>query len=203
MGEASAKQASAARFRAALRCAVLRRERPPDFGLFDRWSWLSPSVFFCALSGLAAMGASPPSLAAPEPVAAPSTNCLSPMHKPEDIVVLVSKTRILVGDDPETVVPLPPHEQLVASGVDAKYKRSGPNDMLLVPLWRQMTRAREPAEAPCPVEAGGQTAEAIVVMDATTPYRLMVEVLFTLGQSGIARHHLMVRTGKKEPRTPP
>ena len=33
--------------------------------------------------------------------------------------------------------------------------------------------------------------------DATTPYRLLMEVLFTLGQSEFGKYHLMVLSGKK------
>ncbi|HMY20877.1 MAG TPA: biopolymer transporter ExbD, partial [Polyangium sp.] len=41
------------------------------------------------------------------------------------------------------------------------------------------------------------SSEAIVVVDKTTPYRLLIEVLFTLGQSEFGKYHLMVLSGKK------
>ena len=39
---------------------------------------------------------------------------------------------------------------------------------------------------------------AIVVADASTPYRLLVEVLFTLGQSEYGKYHLDVQSGRKK-----
>ena len=38
---------------------------------------------------------------------------------------------------------LPSREQLAQSGVDAKYKRSGPNDLYIVPLANALTNARD------------------------------------------------------------
>jgi hypothetical protein len=34
--------------------------------------------------------------------------------------------------------------------------------------------------------------------DATTPYRLLIEVLFTLGQNEFGKYHLMVMQTKKK-----
>ena len=41
------------------------------------------------------------------------------------------------------------------------------------------------------------SSEAKIIADANTPYRLLVEVLFTLGQSEFGKYHLMVISGKK------
>lgn len=40
------------------------------------------------------------------------------------------------------------------------------------------------------------TAEAILVVDATTPYRLFFEVIHTLRQAGFTKHHLMGLKGR-------
>ena len=40
-------------------------------------------------------------------------------------------------------------------------------------------------------------SEAIVIADMTTPYRLFIEVLFTLGQNEFGKYHLMVMQTKK------
>ncbi len=42
------------------------------------------------------------------------------------------------------------------------------------------------------------SSEAIVIADTTTPYRLLIEVLFTLGQSEYGKYHLMVLSGAKK-----
>ena len=39
------------------------------------------------------------------------------------------------------------------------------------------------------------SSEAIIVADRTTPYRMLIEVLFTLGQSEFGKYHLMVIQG--------
>jgi hypothetical protein len=38
--------------------------------------------------------------------------------------------------------------------------------------------------------------EALVVADARTPYRLIVEVLYTLGRAEVGKYHLMVARPK-------
>ena len=43
-----------------------------------------------------------------------------------------------------------------------------------------------------------RTSEAIIVADKTTPYRLLMEVLYTLGQSEFSKYHLQVLSGKKK-----
>ena len=44
------------------------------------------------------------------------------------------------------------------------------------------------------------SSESIIIADGTTPYRLLIEVLFTLGQNEFARYHLMVMQSKEMPR---
>jgi biopolymer transport protein ExbD len=40
------------------------------------------------------------------------------------------------------------------------------------------------------------SSEAIIIADNTIPYRLFVEVLFTLGQNEFGMYHLMVMQSK-------
>ena len=42
------------------------------------------------------------------------------------------------------------------------------------------------------------SSEAIVIVDETTPYRLLMEVIYTLGQSSFGKYHLMVMSSKKK-----
>ncbi len=80
-----------------------------------------------------------------------------------------------------------------SAGADAKDKRSGKNDLYLVPL------------ASACANDGGLAVKSIVIdVDDTTPYRLLIEVLFTLGQCGFERWDLR-RRGHAEilPITPP
>ena len=105
--------------------------------------------------------------------------------------VTISKTQILV--DSNQVVNLPGRESLVQSGVGAQYKRSGANDLYIVPLGNTLQEARRLDRMV--LEAQGKNSsmsEAIIIADKTTPFRLLSEVLFTLGDSEFGKFHLMV-----------
>ena len=41
-----------------------------------------------------------------------------------------------------------------------------------------------------------QVIDEIIIADKTTPYRLLIEVMFTLGQNEFAKYHLMVMQAK-------
>jgi biopolymer transport protein ExbD len=122
----------------------------------------------------------------------------SVMKKPpaqEGVLVTISKTQILVGDD--KVLTLPGRESLAQAGVDARYKRSGPNDLFIVPLGNALMAARKTDMAVRRAKGLDPSAsEAIVIADKGTPYRLLMEVLFTLGQSEYGKYHLMVIQSK-------
>jgi biopolymer transport protein ExbD len=112
----------------------------------------------------------------------------------EGVRVTVSKSQILVGDD--KVLDLPNAQSLAQSGVEARYKR-GANSLYIVPLGNALQSARQIDRAVR--EAKGQdpaSSEAIIIADNTVPYRLFIEVLFTLGQNEFGRYHLMVMQSK-------
>ncbi|APS00828.1 adventurous gliding motility protein [Pajaroellobacter abortibovis] len=106
----------------------------------------------------------------------------------EGLPLIVSKSNIVVDDS--SVCPLPANRTL---GVEAKYKRNGPNDLYIVPLanslqsWRERDKQVRIATGKDP-----SSSEAIIIADATTPYRLLTELLFTLGQTEFAKFHLLV-----------
>jgi biopolymer transport protein ExbD len=112
----------------------------------------------------------------------------------EGVRVTVSKSQILVGD--QKVLDLPNAQSLAQSGVEARYKR-GANSLYIVPLGNALQSARQIDRAVR--EAKGQdpaSSEAIIIADNTVPYRLFIEVLFTLGQNEFGRYHLMVMQSK-------
>jgi biopolymer transport protein ExbD len=112
----------------------------------------------------------------------------------EGLAVLISKSSIVVDD--AVVCPVPADS---THGIEGKYKRSGPNDLYIVPLanalqsWRERDRQIRVATGKDP-----SSSEAIIIADSGTPYRLLVEVLFTLGQTEFAKFHLMVLQGQKK-----
>ena len=111
----------------------------------------------------------------------------------EGVPIIISKSHIMVED--ESVVDVP---QDATHGVEAKYKRGGPNDLYITKLgqtvkaWRDTDRQIRIAQHK---DASG--SEAIIIDDKDTPYRLLVEVLFTLGQNEYNKFHLMVLQGSK------
>jgi biopolymer transport protein ExbD len=112
----------------------------------------------------------------------------------EGLPIMISRSHIVVDDN--VVCPVPAD---ASHGVEAKYKKSGPNDLEIVPLenaakaWRDRDRQVRAATGKDP-----NASEAIVIADKATPYRLLVEVLFTLGASEISKYHLMVMQGAKK-----
>ena len=60
-------------------------------------------------------------------------------------------------------------------------------------LWRKTDKLVRQAKG-----LDASMSEAIIIADHTTPYRLFIEVLFTLGQSEFGKYHLMVLSGKKK-----
>jgi hypothetical protein len=71
------------------------------------------------------------------------------------------------------IVPLPAERTL---GAAAEFKRSGPNDLYILPL----------AKALSAMPKGGLRID----VDPSTPYRVLVEVLFTAGQHEMSRFEL-------------
>ena len=59
--------------------------------------------------------------------------------------------------------------------------------------WRERDRQVRLATGKDP-----SSSEAIIIADSNTPYRLLTEVLFTLGQSEFAKFHLMVMQSSKK-----
>jgi biopolymer transport protein ExbD len=117
-----------------------------------------------------------------------------PDSEPEGLAVLVSRSQIIVG---ETVVaPVPP--DAAQYGIEAKYKRGSRNDYFIVPLgsalqsWRDTDKRIRMATGKNPNES-----EAILIADSSTPYRLLTEVMYTLGQSEFSKFHMMVLQGGK------
>jgi hypothetical protein len=137
---------------------------------------------------------SSPAGAAQEPSARSAHFAPSAMTDSMDqgVAVLISKSMIFVDDTPVVSVPID-----AILGVEAQYKRSGRRDFYIVPLanalgaWRERDRQVRASPGKDPIR------EAIVIADANTPYRLLTEVLFTLGQSDFASFHLMALQSAK------
>jgi biopolymer transport protein ExbD len=194
---AKPKQASVVRYKAALRKSIRKNAKEPEIDFLNITAMLDLMTIILVFL-LKSMAASSASIPQSDDLTLPASVMTSEPSE-EGVVVIISKTQILVGENPEPIVLLPSRDQLAQSGVDARYKRSGPNDLYIVPLANALTSARETDKRVRAAKGlDTSTSEGIIVADASTPYRLLIEVLFTLGQSEFGKYHLMVLSGKKK-----
>ena len=191
------QQASVVRYKAALRKSIRKNAKEPEIDFLNITAMLDLMTIILVFL-LKSMAASSASIPQSDDLTLPASVMTSEPSE-EGVVVIISKSQILVGENPEPVVLLSSRDQLAQSGVDARYKRSGPNDLYIVPLANALSSARETDKRVRAAKGlDTSTSEGIIVADSTTPYRLLIEVLFTLGQSEYGKYHLMVISGKKK-----
>jgi len=191
------KSASIVKVKMEIRRAIRRNEKPPEVDFLNITAMLDMMTIILVflLKGMATSSASIPQS---KDMTLP-TSIITSEPAQEGTTVVISKTQILVGDDPHPIVMLPSRDSLAQSGIDAKYKRNGPNDLYIVPLANALQAARQTDKQVRMAKGLDPTSsEAIVIADQTTPYRLLIEVLFTLGQSEFAKYHLMVLSGSNK-----
>lgn len=194
---AKPKQASVVAYKAALRKSIRKNAKEPEIDFLNITAMLDLMTIILVFL-LKSMASSSASIPQSDDLTLPASVMTSEPSE-EGVVVIISKTQILVGENPEPVVLLSSRDQLAQSGVDARYKRSGPNDLYIVPLANALSSARETDKRVRAAKGlDTATSEGIIVADASTPYRLLIEVLFTLGQSEFGKYHLMVISGKKK-----
>lgn len=190
------QRASTAKYKAELRKAVRRNAAEPDVNFLNITAMLDIMTIILVFL-LKTLGESSAAVPQNDDLRLPKSVIRSAPAE-EGTVVTVSKTQLLVGDN--KVLNLPGRESLAQTGVGAQEKRSGPNDLYIVKLGNALQSARKTDRRVR--EAKGldpSSSEAIIIADGTTPYRLLIEVLFTLGQSEFGKYHLMVMQGKEIP----
>lgn len=184
-------KASVVKVKAELRKAIRRNQREPEIDFLNIVAMLDMMTIILVFL-LQSMASSSASIKESDDLTMPRS-LMSAEPSDQGVILIISKSAILLGEESEPIVKLPGRESLAQSGLDARYKRSGPNDLYIVPLAERLRNAREIDKAARRVKnLDPSMSEAIVVADATTPYRLLVEVLYTLGQSEFGRYHLMV-----------
>jgi biopolymer transport protein ExbD len=188
--------ASIVRYKMELRKAIRKNAGAPEVNFLNITAMLDMMTIILVFL-LKGMSSSSASIPQSKDMTLP-TSIITTEPAQEGTSVLISKTQILVGDDPHPIVLLPGRDSLAQSGIDAKYKRNGPNDLYIVPLANALQSARQTDKLIKQAKGvDASSSEAIVIADNTTPYRLLIEVLFTLGQSEYAKYHLMVLSGGK------
>lgn len=187
------KPASMATYKRLLRKEIKRKAVDPEINFLNITAMLDMMTIILVFL-LKSMSASSASLPQSNDLQMPKS-VLSTEASQEGVPIIISRTHIMVED--ESVVDVPSD---ATHGVEAKFKRGGPNDLYITKLgqtvkaWRDTDRQVRAAQGK---DVSG--SEAIVIADKDTPYRLLVEVLFTLGQNEFNKFHLMVLQSNKSP----
>lgn len=186
------KPAGMVTFKRELRKAIQKNRAEPEINFLNITAMMDMMTIILVFL-LKSLSNSPASLPQSQDLQLPkSILTTEPDQEPEGLAVIVSKSQIIVG---ETVVcPVPP--DAAQYGTEAKYKRGSRNDYFIVPLgsslqaWRdsdkriRMATGRDPS-----------FSDAILIADGQTPYRLLTEVMYTLGQTEFSKFHMMVLQG--------
>jgi biopolymer transport protein ExbD len=195
-GAAKSPRGSVAKYKAELRKAVRRNAHEPEVNFLNITAMLDIMTIILVFL-LKSLGESTASVPQSADLTIP-TSFIKTQPSQEGVVVTISKSQILVGED--KILALPSRQSLAQTGVGAQFKRSGPNDLYIVPLGNALQAARKTDKVVRLAKGLDATlSEAIIIADNTTPYRLFIEVLFTLGQNEFGKYHLMVMQTNKTP----
>ena len=186
------KPASMAVYKRELRKEIRRKAHDPEINFLNITAMLDMMTIILVflLKSMSSQSASIPQSA---DLTIPNS-ILTTEASQEGVAVLVSKTWIVVDD--QQVIPVPADP---SHGVEARYKRNGPNDLYITELANRLQTWRD-RDKIVRAQTGKDTSgsEAILIADRDTPYRLLIEVLFTLGQTEFNKFHLMVLQGAKK-----
>jgi biopolymer transport protein ExbD len=197
-GAAKAPRGSIAKYKAELRKAIRRNAHEPEVNFLNITAMLDIMTIILVFL-LKSLGESTATVPQSNDLTIP-TSFITTQPSQEGVVVTISKSQLLVGED--KILALPSRQSLAQSGVGAQFKRSGPNDLYIVPLGNALQSARKTDKVVRLAKGlDASMSEAIVIADLTTPYRLFIEVLFTLGQNEFGKYHLMVMQTKKPTHT--
>ena len=180
-------------YKAELRRAIRRNAHEPDINFLNITAMLDIMTIILVFL-LKSLGESSTAIPQSDDLRLPTSVVRTDPHQ-EGVTVTISKSQILVGD--QKILALPGRESQAQTGVGAQHKRGGPNDLYIVPLGNVMMAARRTDAAVRRAKGlDPSSSEAIIIADRGTPYRLFIEVLFTLGQSEFGKYHLMVIQSK-------
>jgi hypothetical protein len=155
-----------------------------------------PVVALVALTASCRPASPPPAAPAPASTVAPASSIAPPPGPAPsaELALTMDAAGIHVERTGEIIVPTSGDPSM---GADARFKRSGPNDLYLVPLAEALTRE---------LAAHGEPQRHLaVVVDPRTPYRILTEMMFTAGQLQVGTFELFEgsRTGRTLTFEPP
>jgi biopolymer transport protein ExbD len=186
------KPASLAIYKRELRRAIARNRLQPEINFLNITAMMDMMTIILVFL-LKSLSTSTASLPQSQDLQLPkSVLTTEPDSEPEGLPVIISKSQIIVGES--VVCPVPP--DAAQYGIEGRYKRGSRNDYFIVPLggalqsWRDADKRIRMATGKDPSQS-----EAILIADSSVPYRLLTEVMYTLGQTEFAKFHLMVLQG--------
>jgi biopolymer transport protein ExbD len=186
------KPASLAIYKRELRRAIARNRLEPEINFLNITAMMDMMTIILVFL-LKSLSTSTASLPQSQDLQLPkSVLTTEPDSEPEGLPVIISKSQIIVGES--VVCPVPP--DAAQYGIEGRYKRGSRNDYFIVPLggalqsWRDADKRIRMATGKDPSQS-----EAILIADSSIPYRLLTEVMYTLGQTEFAKFHLMVLQG--------
>jgi biopolymer transport protein ExbD len=188
------KPASMARYKRELRKEIKRRKLEPEINFLNITAMMDMMTIILVFL-LKSLSTSTASLPQGTDLQLPtSVLTTEPPQEPEGLSVIISKSDVIVGE--KSVCKVPPDAKQY--GIAGEHKRGSRADFYIVPLanalqsWRDSDKRIRLATNKDP-----NFSEAIVIADLDTPYRLLTEVLFTLGQTEFAKFHMMVLQRQK------
>jgi biopolymer transport protein ExbD len=189
------KGASTVVYKRELRKAIARNRTEPEINFLNITAMMDMMTIILVFL-LKSLSASTAALPQSQDLQLPkSVLTTAPDSEPEGLPVIISKSQIIVGES--VVCPVPP--DAAQYGTEDKYKRGSRNDYFIVPLgsalqsWRDSDKRIRAATGKDPSQS-----EAILIADSLVPYRLLTEVMYTLGQTEFAKFHLMVLQSSKK-----
>ncbi len=186
------KSASIVQYRSELRKAIRRNAHEPEINFLNITAMLDIMTIILVFL-LKTLGESSAAVPQSDDLRLP-TSVVQTEPTEDGVMITISKSQIMVGDD--KVLALPGRASLIQDGVGASNRR---DSLYIVALGTALQAARKTDTMVR--KAKGQdpsSSEAIIIADMTTPYRLLVEVLYTLGQSEFGNYHLKVIQSKKK-----
>jgi biopolymer transport protein ExbD len=189
------KPAPMARYKRELRKEIKRRAIEPEINFLNITAMMDMMTIILVFL-LKSLSTSTATIPQSDDLKIPTSELqVQPDTEPDGITVVVSRSKIIVGDTEVVDVPADASKY----GIEARYKSGNREALLIDPLAKKLKDARE-ADKRIRMGLGKDSSysEAIIIMDNRTPYRLLVEVAYTLGQSEFAKFHLMVLTGSKK-----
>jgi biopolymer transport protein ExbD len=105
-------------------------------------------------------------------------------QRPPAVNVTITDNSILVEGDAVATVR--------SGAVDASVKRDGANGYYITPLVDTLTKHANRLKKLAAMGAGPFDGTCMVMVDKSTPYRLLTEVLYSAGQAEFKNYHLVV-----------